>query len=354
MKLTLKYICLITIYLITINGVSASTVNPGAKEDLNVREFILHHLSDSYEWKVTEINNTPIIIPLPVILFSQYSGWHFFWSSEFHKTPVYENFTIATEGKYTGKIIELHTGDKMFRPFDLSITKVVFSLLFNSTLLLIIFMYVVKSYKKNGIKPQKGLSGMMEMFVMSIHDEVIKPCIGKHYRFYAPYLLTMFFFILLNNLFGLIPIFPGGVGVTANIAITMVLALIVFFMVNAYGTKEYWKEIIWPDVPLLLKFPIPLMPIIEILGVFTKPFALMIRLFATMLAGHAIVLGLATLIFVTVKMGPVINTSMTIVSVILSIFINFLEILVAFIQAYVFVLLSSVFIGLSKIEPHYK
>ena len=193
---------------------------------------------------------------------------------------------------------------------------------------------------------------MIEATVLSIYNDVIKGCIGENYRRYAPYLLTAFFFVLVNNLMGLIPIFPGGANVTGNIAITLVLALCTFVLTNVYGTKAYWKEIFWPDVPTWLKAPIPMMPLIEFFGIFTKPFALMIRLFANIMAGHAAVLSLVAIIFITVKSGPVINGSMTVVSVAFSIFMNALEILVAFIQAYVFTMLSAVFIGLSQVKEH--
>jgi F-type H+-transporting ATPase subunit a len=153
---------------------------------------------------------------------------------------------------------------------------------------------------------------------------------------------------------GLIPIFPGGANVTGNIAITFVLATVTLLIINIGGSKEYWKEILWPDVPLWLKAPIPLLPIIEIVGIFSKAFALMIRLFANMLAGHSIGLGLTCLVFVTVSMGPAMNTSMTVVSVIFSVFIAFVELLVAYIQAYIFTMLTAVFIGLARVEPHNK
>jgi F-type H+-transporting ATPase subunit a len=193
----------------------------------------------------------------------------------------------------------------------------------------------------------------MEMFIMNINDDVIKPCVGKDYKKFAPYLLTVFFFIFLNNLLGLIPFFPGGANVTGNIAVTFVLAVCTFLIVNIFGTKEYWREIFWPEVPLWLKVPIPLMPAIELVGVFTKPFALMIRLFANILAGHSIVLGLTCLVFVTVKLGVGMNASMSIVSVLFSVFISLVELLVAYIQAYVFTMLSAVFIGLARVEPHH-
>ena len=152
---------------------------------------------------------------------------------------------------------------------------------------------------------------------------------------------------------GLIPIFPGGGNVTGNIAVTMVMALCTFFAVNLLGTKEYWKEILWPDVPTWLKCPLPIMPAIELFGIFTKPFALMIRLFANIMAGHSIILALTSIVFVTASMGPVISGSMTVVSVLFSIFMNCVEVLVAFIQAYVFTMLSAVFIGMSRVENHH-
>ena len=152
---------------------------------------------------------------------------------------------------------------------------------------------------------------------------------------------------------GLIPVFPGGGNVTGNIAITFVLALCTFLAVNVFGTKEYWKEILWPDVPVFMKFPIPLMPVIELIGIFTKPFALMIRLFANIFAGHSIILALTSIVFVTASMGAAVSTSMSIVSVLFSAFMNCVEVLVAFIQAYVFTMLSSVFIGMSRVEAHH-
>ena len=324
------------------------------EKPLDVREFILEHVSDSYVWHVTKIGEHEISIPLPVILYSQTSGWHVFLSSVFHESGVYHGFSIAEEGKYKGKIVEKSATGEEIRPFDISITKNAFALIFSSILLIIIIMSVARSYKKNPLQSKRGFVGFMELFIMNINDDVIKPCIGKDYKKFAPYLLTVFFFIFFNNLLGIVPIFPGGANVTGNIAITFVLALCTFLIVNIFGTREYWREIFWPDVPVWLKVPVPLMPAIELVGVFTKPFALMIRLFANILAGHSIVLGLTCLVFVTVKLGPAMNASMTVVSLLFTVFINLVEILVAYIQAYVFVLLSAVFIGLARVEPHHK
>ena len=323
-----------------------------AHEEVNVKELILEHLADSYMWHVTKVGDHDIVIPLPVIVYSQTSGWHVFLSSALHGGEEHEGLVIAEAGDNKGKIVELVNGQEV-KPFDISITKVSFTLIMSSILLIIIVMSVAGSYKKDPLSARKGFHGFMEMFIMNINDDVIKPCVGKDYKKFAPYLLTVFFFIFLNNLLGLIPFFPGGANVTGNIAVTFVLAVCTFLIVNLFGTKEYWREIFWPEVPLWLKVPIPLMPAIELVGVFTKPFALMIRLFANILAGHSIVLGLTCLVFVTVKLGVGMNASMSVVSVLFSVFISLVELLVAYIQAYVFTMLSAVFIGLARVEPHH-
>jgi F-type H+-transporting ATPase subunit a len=335
--------------------VYANSGKHGSEEGdgLDVRSFILHHVADSYEWHITSIGEREIAIPLPVILYSKTSGWNVFMSSVFHHHTEYKGFSIAHEGAYEGKFVELNAEGEQVRPFDISITKNALSLLISSTLLIVLIMSVVRSYRKHGFGAKKGFTGMMELVIMNINDDVIKPCVGKDYRKFAPYLLTLFFFVLLNNLLGLIPVFPGGANVTGNIAITGVLAIVTFLIVNISGSREYWKEIFWPDVPLWLKMP-PMLPLIELVGIFTKPFALMIRLFANILAGHSIVLGLTCLIFVTVKLGVAGNVTMTGLSVVFSIFIAFVELLVAYIQAYIFTMLSAVFIGLARVESHHK
>jgi F-type H+-transporting ATPase subunit a len=186
-----------------------------------------------------------------------------------------------------------------------------------------------------------------------IEEDVIKSCIGENYRRYSPYLLTVFFFILINNLMGLVPFFPGGANTTGNIAVTFVLAMFSLLFINLFGTREYWREIFWPEVPLWLKVPLPLMPVMEFIGILTKPFALMIRLFANTLAGHSIILGLVCLIFVMhATMDTLTSGGLSFVLVLLTFFMSFIELLVAFIQAYVFTLLTSVFIGLSQIQNH--
>ena len=339
--------------LVSLPALAQEEITPGEQKEntVDVKSIVFGHIGDSYEWHITTWGNTHITIPLPVIVYSSNSGWHTFLSSRLEENGgTYEGFSIAPSGsKYEGKIVEYNEAGEQVRPWDISITKVTLSLLMNSVLLLVIVLSVAHWYRKReeGALAPGGFVGFMEMFIMMIHDDVIKSCVGPNYKKFAPY-LTAFFFIFINNLMGLIPFFPGGANVTGNIAITMVLAICTFLAVNIFGTKHYWKDIFWPDVPWWLKVPIPMMPFIEFFGVFTKPFALMIRLFANMLSGHMAMLVLTCLIFISASMGPALNGTLTVASVLFNIFMNALELLVAFIQAYVFTMLSAVFIGLAQ------
>lgn len=325
----------------------AEAVGAEEHEEIDVNELVFGHIGDSYSWPITE----SIQIPLPCLVKGD-TGWHLFLSSRLKDGQSYEGFYLSEEGELKGKIVTRDASGSEVRPLDISITKDVLGLMINSTLLVFLILYCSRWYKRHSVKQEapKGIVGMVESVILMIYDDVIKEGVGEDYRRFAPYLLTAFFFILVNNLMGLIPVFPGGANITGNIAITLVLALCTFIMTNAYGTKEYWKEIFWPDVPLWMKAPVPLMPVIEFFGIFTKPFALMIRLFANIMAGHAAILSLIAIIFITVKVGPLINGTMTALAVFFSIFMNFLELLVAFIQAYVFTMLSAVFIGLARVK----
>jgi len=334
----------------------ANSAESHPEEELDVKELILDHLADAYDWHIVSYGDKHISIPLPVIVRGQESGWHLFSSSRFHHGhDEYKGFYISHEDKYKGKIVENIQGEEV-RPWDFSITKNAASLIMSSIALIILLLYCAQYYRKRKNNPEevspKGFIAFVELIIMSVVDGIIKPCIGKNYKRYTPYLLTVFFFIIFNNLLGLVSIFPGGANVTGNIAITFTLAMFTFVIVNVYGTKEYWREIFWPDVPIWLK-AFPFMPIIELIGVFTKPFALMIRLFANILAGHVMVLGLVCVIFLVTRLGAVVGTGMTLISVLMTIFIDCLEFLVAYIQAYVFTMLSAVFIGLSQVEPHH-
>ena len=205
---------------------------------------------------------------------------------------------------------------------------------------------MAKHYKKNGAVAPKGLASFLEPIVVLVRDDIAKTNIDKHkYQKFVPFLLTIFFFIWLNNLLGLVPFIPGGANLTGNIAVTFVLAIIVLIMILINGNKHYWEHILWmPGVPAAVK--IILTPI-EIIGIFTKPFALMVRLFANITAGHIVVLSLISLIFVFENIG------MAGVSVPFALFISVLELLVAFLQAYVFTMLSALFIGAAVEEAHH-
>lgn len=324
---------------------------PMAEEQgIDVKTVVLDHIADSYEWHICTVGEHHVTIPLLVIVRSQSGEWHCFSSSHLHAGHEYEGFCIADEGEYAGKIVEQTAEGEVVRPIDLSITKTVAGLFVNCVVLLLIVLGVARRYRNDqpDAKAKGGLAGVLEMVIDSVMEGIIIPCVGPNYRKFAPYLLTAFFFIFVNNLMGLIPIFPAGANVTGNISVTLVLAMATFFAVNVFGTRDYWKEIFWPEVPTWLKVPIPIMPAIEFIGLFTKPFSLMIRLFANILAGHAIILILTCIVFATAELGAAVNGAMSAVSVVLSIFMNCLELLVAFLQAFVFTMLSAVFIGAAQ------
>lgn len=316
--------------------------------DLDIEEYLMGHVGDAYEWHITTVNGHPVSIPLPVILRSKTSGWHCF-SSKHLEEGAYEGFYISASEKYEGKIVERGPGGDEIRPLDLSITKNVLALMVNSLILILLVLSAARWYRRHDAVEEapKGFVGLMEMMVTMVEDDIIKECIGKEYKRYSPYLLTAFFFIFINNLMGIIPFFPGGANITGNIAVTFVLAMCTFLAVNLFGNKHYYKEIFWPDVPLFLKV-IPLMPVIEIIGLFTKPFSLMIRLFANILAGHVMLLGVVAVVFLTAELGAGMHAGLSAISVFFGVFLDILELLVAFLQAYVFTMLSAVFIGLSR------
>lgn len=329
---------ILTVALLPLNLCAAET-----EEAIDIPEIVLEHLSDAYEWHIAG----DVSIPLPIILRSNVTGQWTFCTKNSLPSNYYFN-----HDKH-GKIYE-QGSDK--RPLDLSITKSVCQIWIVVIVLIAVFLSCARWYKKHDCKSDapKGFVGMMEMLVMMIHDDVVKACVGeKHYKKYAPYLLTVFFFILVTNLLGLLPVFPGGANVTGNINITFFLALCTMLLVNIFGNKEYWKEIFWPEVPLFLKaYPVALIPVIEVVGIITKPFALMVRLFANMMAGHAIILSFTCVIFLGWTLGTAMGVGLNLFSALMLLFMNCVELLVAFVQAYVFTLLSAVFIGLAHPEHH--
>lgn len=317
-------------------------------------DFIFDHIADAHEWHITEINGNPVSLPLPVILYSKDKGLDIFMSGKFHHGhESYKGYILVTEGDNKGKIIDEATGEL---PLDLSITRNVVALLFSIILLFWIFISAGQAYKRNPISAPKGIQSFIEPVILFLRDEVAIPSIGeKQYARFMPFLLTIFFFILINNLLGLIPIFPGGANLTGNIAVTAVLALFTLVVTNVSGNKNYWKHIFnTPGVPVFLKLPIPLMPLIETIGIFTKPFALMVRLFANITAGHIIAMGVFSMVFIFAEMAPAIGYGISVISVLFDVFMIFVELLVAFIQAFIFTFLSSIYIGMAVEEHHHE
>ncbi len=327
------------IYIVCVIGFAAPT---RAEEELDVSKIIFEHLGDSYEWHIAQ----GAVIPLPCILING-EGVEVFLSDKLEHGATYNGYHIATEGDHEGKIVN-EAGE---RPFDISITKNVLELFIVCILLCSVVLGLARWYKKNGSKKAPGgFVGMMEAVVDFIDKDIAKESIGHGYERFSPYLMTVFLFILTSNLLGLIPVFPGGANLTGNIAVTLTCAITAFIAINCFAPKGYYKSIFWPDVPIFLKAPLPIMPTIEFIGVFTKPFSLTVRLFANIMAGHIIILALTSVVFVTAQMGAAMNASMTVVSVLFCIFMNCLELLVAFIQAYVFTILTANFIGLAHSE----
>jgi F-type H+-transporting ATPase subunit a len=328
-----------------------------AKEKkLDVGDLIIEHVSDSYEWHITKIGHTDIYIPLPVILHTKDQGWVVFMSNKLHNPEhKYKNFVISKDDPiYKGKIMEILPDGTKVRPFDISLSKDVFALFLVSAFLLWLFISIANRYKKNPDKAPKGLQSLFEPLIIFVKDDISKSIIGEEkYEKYTPYLLTIFFFIFINNIMGLVPIFPGGYNLTGNITVTMVLAIFTFVITTISGTKYYWQEIFWsPVVPWWLKVPIPLMPIVEIVGVFTKPFVLMVRLFANMIGGHIVMLAFFSLIFIFGTINLAAGYGVSIISIAFTVFDLFLEMLVAFIQAYVFTLLSAIYFSMALQKEH--
>jgi len=320
-------------------------------------KFIFDHIMDSHDWHLVTIGEEHISIPLPVIVYSRLQGkLHVFMSSKFHHGHEAYNGLVLVDNK----ILEADDHGQPIAdaasPLDFSITKNVLALFVSIAILLILFISLAKQYRKRPLEAPQNIQSWLEPVILFIRDDIAKPAIGEQkYQKFMPFLLTVFFFIFVNNLLGLIPIFPGGANVTGNIAITMVLALFTFVITIINANLAYWKHIVnAPGVPWWIKIPIPLMPVVELVGMFTKPFVLMVRLFANISAGHIIVLGFFSLIFIFGNMSIGAGYGISVVSVGFAVFMSLLELLVAFIQAYVFTLLSAIYFGLATEEHHHK
>lgn len=311
----------------------------------NAGEMILDHIKDSYDWHIMDIGGHSVSVPLPVVLYSPELGFDFFLSSKFeHGHAEYKGYELVH-----GHVVRAD-GVSFF---DISITKNVVALFISVILLMVIFISIANRYKKNDGKAPKGLQSFLEPMIIFVRDEIAKPNLGHRYGKYLPFLLTIFFFILINNLMGLIPFFPFGANLTGNIAVTLVLAGFTFIITMFSTNKHFWIHIFnTPGVPWWLKFPIPLMPVVELMGVISKPIVLTLRLFANITAGHIIILAFFSLIFIFSQMNLGLGYGVSIFSIAFSIFMNFMELLVAFLQAYVFTLLSAIYFGMAAEEHH--
>ena len=339
-----KYTLSILVLLLSIVHFSygSEAATSATKEKFNAGEMIMHHIGDSHEWHFTTIGDFHATIPLLVIIYNPEVGLDVFPSSKFIDETGHTNLHHGSYGDYVIHNDKIHSVNEALHIYDISITKNVASLLISFFLLITVFLVIAARYKKNTLSAPRGVQSFFEPIIVYIINEVAKPVLGeKKYKKYLPYLLTVFFFIWFNNMLGLI---PGGANLTGNIAITMMLALITFLITNLSGNLNYWKHILWtPGVPLPLR--IIILPI-EVVGIFTKPFSLMIRLFANITAGHIIILSFIGLIFIfnSVLMAPV--------SIAFGLFMMFMELFVAILQAYIFTLLSAMYIGSAIEDAH--
>jgi F-type H+-transporting ATPase subunit a len=318
--------------------------------DFNTIEYIFEHVNDSHEWYFFSVGDVHFSIPLPIILYSNESGWHLFSSAKLRKHSEGFPFKICTEGTNKDKVVEVTATGIETVPFDLSITKTVAGMIIVSFLLIFFLLKVSKRTVRSPMSAPRGVQNLIEPVVVFIRDDVAKPFAGKKYNRYMPFLLTIFSFILIANLIGLIV--PLGINITGNIAVTMVLATFTFLVTTFSGNKNYWLGIINPsEVPWFMKLPIPLIPFVEFLGVFTKPIILMVRLFANMFAGHMITAVLIALIYLmSTLFNPYIGAVTSVVSVLFTLFIVVVDILVSFIQAYIFTVLSAMYFGMATSE----
>lgn len=309
------------------------------KEGFNPGDMILHHIKDDHLWHFMTIGQTHITLYLPVILISPKHGLSVFMSSKFEHNPdhIYNGYAYQ-HGKITS------VDGSTF--YDFSLTKNVLAMIISGVLLLLIFVRIGKKYSENYNRAPRGLQNFLEIVILFIRDEVAKPFLGERYTKYFSYIITIFFFIWINNLLGLL---PGWANVTGNIAVTGSLSILTLIIVNVSGNKYYWGHIFKPPVPVWLY---PIMWIVEIISIFTKPFALMIRLFANITAGHILILSMVGLIFIFGQMSHMTGWAVSPVSIAFGVFLFMLELLVGAIQAFIFALLSAAFIA-QAIEVHH-
>ncbi|MEO5997937.1 MAG: F0F1 ATP synthase subunit A [Chitinophagaceae bacterium] len=327
------------------HSAQANSEDHEKKKGFDANEVIFGHVKDAHAFHFLSYEGSDgteheLAIPLPVILYSPQNGFSTFISSAFHHGEVVDGYKLVD-----GKVVPV---DPSVKVYDVSLTRNVVQMLLALALFVWLMLNIAAKYKK-GIGTNRATTGVqtaIELMVEFVVNEVAKPNLGPKYQRYLPYLLTVFFFILINNIFGLI---PGSANVTGNIAFTLVLSMISFLIIIFSANKHYWSHIINPPVPTGVK---PILVLVEVLSIFTKPFALMIRLFANMLAGHIIIICLVSLIFIFGSLNKGVGWAFSPISVGFSVFIYFIEILVAFIQAFIFANLSAVFIGQAIEDTH--
>ncbi|MFN3874400.1 MAG: F0F1 ATP synthase subunit A [Flavobacteriales bacterium] len=338
------------------HAAGAAAHHDQAAKGFDAGELIMSHIGDEHGWHLWGHTT----LPLPVILYDTQRGLKVFSSARFdHGHASYDGYALV-DHKVVAVADDKAGGGAPFtvdeaatkRIWDLSITKNVLTLFISCALLLWIFTGVAKAYNRRSGQAPSGLQSLLEPIILFVRDDVAKSAIGeKHYERFLPYLLTAFFFIFLNNLLGLVPFFPGGANLTGNIAVTLVLAVLTFIIVTANGNKHYWHHILaMPGVP---GWVLAILTPVEVLGMFLKPFVLMIRLFANITAGHIIALSFFSLIFVFGETSAGAGYGVAIGSWAFTVFMMCLELLVAFIQAYVFTFLSAMYIGAAVEEPHH-
>ena len=344
---------------------SESTPKEGAvaepKEDASaeVVEHIMNHVADANEFHIATINGHHYSLGLPCIILRD-GKLSFFSSSEFHHQEVIDGFKLdhhtgrvvdAATGNRSANIVSYFTAKDSSKFIDLSITKNVFTSLLGFLILAVVLIGVARAYAKDNTKAPKGMQSALEPIINYLVDDVIKQNIGSKYEKFVPFLLSVFFFILINNLIGLIPFFPGSANASGNIAFTFVIAIIAFIIININGNKSYWGHIFaMPGVP---KWVLIILTPVEIVGLFIKPIALMLRLFGNITGGHIAILSIVSLIFIFGKMGQSVGGASLGggMAIPIVLFVNAMELFVAFLQAYVFTLLTSIFIG-AAVEEH--
>ncbi len=334
----LKFSILIVVMVLGMT-VPATAADDSGSGDFNPGELINHHIADAHSWEIYH----GLTVYLPVIIYSEEKGLDIFSSANFyndeHEVVPYDGYVMEHEH------ITLESGEHVM---DFSITKNVFFLFINATILLLVFLSVARGYKKNVGRAPRGIQSFFEPIIVYIRDEIVRPNIGPKYERYLPYLLTLFFFIWFGNLLGLL---PAAANLTGNIAVTLLLAIISLLITLASGRRTYWMHILDPlgnTMGWAAKVPLYIILIpIELIGIFTKPFSLMIRLFANITAGHIIILSILSLAFITQSIG------IGILSALFASVMNLLELFVALLQAYVFTLLSAMYFGQAVEEGHH-